>query len=135
MNTLIALDIGGTNIRCALYPAEGDKHIAIKKVRTQNEKDKTDKPINRLVSCIEEIWPKDGKVLGICAAAPGSISVNDGVVLLAPNIPGWKNISLGKTLEDYFSVKVLIPISIISLTTAAITLASFFSSLPSVAPE
>lgn len=108
MDTLIAIDIGGTNIRCALYPFTGDSHITIKKIKTLNSRCKTEKPIDRLISCIEEIWPKQDRVLGICAAAPGSVSVNDGVVLLAPNIPGWKNISLGRTLENHFSVKTLI---------------------------
>ena len=108
MDTLIAVDIGGTNIRCALFPLRGNSHITIKKIRTFSSRGKTEKPIDRLISCIEEIWPKQGRVLGICAAAPGSVAVNDGVVLLAPNIPGWKNIPLGKTLENHFSVKTLI---------------------------
>ena len=108
MDTLIAVDIGGTNIRCALFPLKGNSHITIKKIRTLSSRGKSKKPIDRLISCIEEIWPKQGRVLGICAAAPGSIAVNDGVVLLAPNIPGWKNIPLGKTLENHFAVKTLI---------------------------
>jgi len=108
MDTLIAVDIGGTNIRCALYPFKGDSSITINKIRTQNSREKTEKPIDRLISCIEEIWPKQGKVLGICAAAPGSVAVDDGLVLLAPNIPGWKNIPLGRILENRFSVKTLI---------------------------
>ena len=108
MDKLIAVDIGGTNIRCALYPLKGDSHITIKKIRTLNSRGKIKKPIDQLISCIEEIWPKQGGVLGICAAAPGSVAVDDGVVLLAPNIPGWKNIPLGRTLENHFSVKTLI---------------------------
>ena len=108
MDKLIAVDIGGTNIRCALYPLKGDSHITIKKIRTLNSRGKIKKPIDQLISCIEEIWPKQGGVLGICAAAPGSVAVDDGVVLLAPNIPGWKNIPLGRTLENHFAVKTLI---------------------------
>lgn len=108
MDTLIAVDIGGTNIRCALYPYKGDSYITIKKIKTINSQGKTTKPIDRLISCIEEIWPKQGRVLGICAAAPGSVAVDEGVVLLAPNIPGWKNIPLARTLENHFSVRTLI---------------------------
>ena len=108
MDALIAVDVGGTNIRCALYPLKGDTYIKIKKIRTQSSQGKTEKPIDRLISCIKDVWPKQGKVLGICAAAPGSIAVKDRLVLLAPNIPGWKNIPLGSILEDFFSVKTLI---------------------------
>ena len=86
MDKLIAVDIGGTNIRCALYPLKGDSHITIKKIRTLNSRGKIKKPIDQLISCIEEIWPKQGGVLGICAAAPGSVAVDDGVVLLYPRM-------------------------------------------------
>jgi glucokinase len=108
MKTYIAVDIGGTNIRCALFPEVGDSPIATKKISTRNPKDSSDTPSKRLISCIENIWPKNDTVLGICAAAPGSVSIKDGIVLLAPNIPGWENIPLGKTLEQHFSVKVFI---------------------------
>ena len=108
MDSFIAIDIGGTNIRCALFPLEGDSHISIKKIRTQSKQRKSDKPIDRLISCVEDIWPKRGRVLGISAAAPGSVAVKEGTVILAPNIPGWKNIPLGKMLENHFAVKTLI---------------------------
>jgi glucokinase len=108
MNTFIGIDIGGTNIRCALFPEKGCEAITSKKIKTRNSKDSTDSPINRLISCIEEIWPKKDTVLGICAAAPGSVNIKDGVVLLAPNIPGWVNIALGKILEQRFGVKTFI---------------------------
>lgn len=108
MDTIIAVDIGGTSIRCALYPHNSNSHITIKKIRTQGNQGKPEKPIDRLISCIEDIWPDQGRVLGICAAAPGSVAVKEGMVILAPNIPGWKNIPLGKILENHFSVKTFI---------------------------
>ena len=108
MNTLIGVDIGGTNIRVSLFSETGDKPLVTKKIKTKNPKDVTDSPSMRLIACIKNIWPKDDRVLGICAAAPGSVSTNDGVVLLAPNIPGWVNIPLGNMLEQQFKVKTII---------------------------
>ena len=108
MNTYIAVDIGGTNIRCALFPEVGDSQVASKKIRTRNPKDSFDTASKRIISCIEDIWPKNDTVLGICAAAPGSVAIEDGIVQLAPNIPGWENFPLGKTLEQRFSVRALI---------------------------
>ena len=108
MEYIIAVDIGGTNIRAALFPRDLDKHSAIKKIPTISPKDPTIPAVDRVVECIASIWPDKGSVLGICAAAPGSIAVKEGLVLLAPNIEGWENIPLGNLLYERFSVKVLI---------------------------
>ena len=53
MDTIIAIDIGGTHIRCALFPLRNDPHITIKKIRTQGKKTEPGKPIERLISCIK----------------------------------------------------------------------------------
>jgi len=108
MNYLIAIDIGGTNIRCALFPEDNSEIIKIEKISTQNMENMDEKPVDRLISCIQRVWPSYGNVLGICAAAPGSIDVNQGIVLLAPNIPGWLEFPLGKILKDLFNTTVLI---------------------------
>jgi glucokinase len=108
MNTFIGVDIGGTNIRVSLFSETGDKPLTTKKIRTRNPKDGSDLPSKRLISCIKDIWPEKDRVLGICAAAPGSVSTKEGVVLLAPNIPGWVNIPLRNILEQQFSVKTII---------------------------
>ncbi|MCD6356174.1 MAG: ROK family protein [Anaerolineaceae bacterium] len=108
MDYLIAVDIGGTNIRSALFHANRDSYIKINKIKTRPSTEKTVTPLDQILLSIKNIWPKEGKVLGICAAAPGSILVDEGVVLLAPNIPGWKNISLAKELEKIFSTRVLV---------------------------
>lgn len=108
MNYLIGIDIGGTNIRCALFPSDQSEFLKIEKISTTNPDDPSEKPVNRLIACIHSIWPPDGKVLGICAAAPGSIDFPRGMVLLAPNIPGWRDFPLRKILLDEFNTTVLI---------------------------
>lgn len=105
MDAIITLDIGGTNIRCALFHTENDQPISIEKISTTTEKESA---IERIIQVIKNIWPKDRTVVGIAAAAPGSINVNENKVILAPNINGWRDFELGSILKDYFGVKVLV---------------------------
>lgn len=104
-SSFITLDIGGTNSRCALYPENGISPLNQKKIVTYVEGQAA---INRLIAVIEEIWPKNNSVLGICAAAPGSIDINEGKIILAPNIPDWKNLELRKILSERFNVPVFV---------------------------
>ncbi len=104
-SSFITLDIGGTNTRCALYPENSITPLNQKKICTYVEGQAT---IDRLVKVIDEIWPDDNSVKGICAAAPGSVDINEGIVILAPNIPGWKNLELRKTLSAKFKVPVFV---------------------------
>jgi len=104
-SSYITLDIGGTNTRCALYPEKGIIPLNQNKITTYVEGEAA---IDRLASIIEEIWPKDNSVQGICAAAPGSIDINEGMVILAPNIPDWKNLELRKFLSTRFKVPVFV---------------------------
>ena len=105
MDTYITLDIGGTNIRCALFSLNQQAPINIKKVNTI---EMGQSPIERVIAVIKEIWPADSHVKGICAAVPGSVNVKEGIVLLAPNITGWKDIPFAKHIKEHFPVTVLV---------------------------
>ena len=105
MDAIITLDIGGTNIRCALFHAENVTPVKIDKISTVAE---NETPIDRIIQLVENNWPDDRKVIGISAAAPGSIDVRENKVILAPNIAGWNNIELGSILQKHFSTKVLV---------------------------
>ena len=104
-SSYITLDIGGTNTRCALFPENGITPLTQKKICTYIEGQAT---IDRLVKVIEEIWPDDNSVKGVCAAAPGSIDIHEGIVILAPNIPDWKNLELRKILSLKFKVPAFV---------------------------
>jgi len=108
MKNLIGIDIGGTNIRCALFTTADSEIIKVEKISTRNQKDPSEKPVDRLIKCIKRIWPDKNEVLGICAAAPGSIDYVHGKVLLAPNIPGWQEFPLREILRRHFNTTILI---------------------------
>ena len=100
------MDIGGTNIRCALYPETGI--IPLNQIKTSTCKN-GQPTIDRIISVIDDIWPDpDNSVVGICAAVPGSIDVKEGMIFLAPNIPDLKDVGLKKILEKRYHVPVYV---------------------------
>ncbi|MBM3136917.1 MAG: ROK family protein [Chloroflexi bacterium] len=105
MDSYITLDIGGTNIRCALFLDGQDEPVDHRKIDTVAQ---GQTPIMRVISVIKEIWPANHEVKGICAAVPGSVNIKTGTVLLAPNITGWENIKFADILKDEFDVPVFV---------------------------
>jgi glucokinase len=62
----------------------------------------------RLINLIAELIQPGEEVLAISAAAPGPTDPKLGVVLNAPNIPGWDNLPLAQLLHDQFKVPVFL---------------------------
>jgi glucokinase len=103
MDVFFAIDIGGTQLRAGLYPAETTNPVAMKKISTRGK----ESAVDRLIGLISDLWPGEGyMVRGIGAAAPGPLDSKTGVIYNAPNIPGWKNLPLRQILEDRFQVPV-----------------------------
>jgi glucokinase len=103
MDMNIAVDIGGTQIRVAVYPKGEHRPLVQKRIPTQG-KDQT--ALERLTGLIAELWPPEGCVRAIGAAAPGWINPQLGIMYHAPNIPGWERIPLTGILQDRFGVPV-----------------------------
>jgi glucokinase len=102
MNYFIAVDIGGTQIRAACYAEDKQIPQTLKRISTQGP-DNT--PLERLIHLLESIWP-EGNVAGVGVAAPGPLDPYQGMVIEAPNIPGWVNLPLQHHLEERFNVPV-----------------------------
>jgi len=103
MDAYFAIDIGGTQLRAGLYPADSTNPLVMKKISTRGK----ESAVNRLIGLISDLWPGDGfTVQGIGAAAPGPLDSKTGVIYKAPNIPAWKNLPLRQILEDHFQVPV-----------------------------
>jgi glucokinase len=105
MDTYIAVDVGGTHIRVAVYPTEGIEPLQVKRIHTTGKKET---PADRLIDLIAELWPKGDRVRAIGVAAPGYLDPKVGIVILAANIPGWVNFPLREKLQEKFGVPVLL---------------------------
>ncbi len=99
----IAIDVGGTQLRVAVYPDEKIRPLKQKRIPTQtNDQD----PLERLVDLIAELWPESDPVHAIGVAVPGWVNPQMGVIHQCPNIPGWDKLPLVSILEKRFGVPV-----------------------------
>jgi glucokinase len=98
----IALDIGGTHLRAALYPDDGLEPITNKSIPTHNG---DEKPENRLLQLIDSIWPSQGDVICIGGGVASPVDPKSGLVYRAPNIKGWTNFPLGATIYKKFKTE------------------------------
>ena len=105
MDDYICLDVGGTNIRSALFINNETQPVRQLKIKTQSEGRKAE---DLILDLIKNIWPQEGKVKAIAVAAPGFVDSEKGIVIKAVNIPGWEHMPLQKYIQDKFSVPVLI---------------------------
>lgn len=105
MQTFVVTDIGGTQIRAAVFQAGNPRPLRVKKIRTR---DKQQSPIERMVGLIQEIWPEDRQVSAIVIAVPGYLDVNRGIVFEAPNVPGWIDLPIRELLQQHFDVPILL---------------------------
>lgn len=101
---ILTLDIGGTQLRAALYPEGQSIPVRQKRRKTLAQEGQV---TARLEALIAEIWPDDGPVRAIAAAVPGPLTP-DGRILSAPNIPKWQDFNLRAHLQARFNVPVFI---------------------------
>ncbi len=100
----LSADIGGTRLRAASFAAEGVKPLRRAALPTHG-----DEPVlERLKRLLRSVQPDGGALLGIGVASPGPLDPVRGVVLEAPNIPGWRNLPLKTLLEAEFGAPVAV---------------------------
>jgi glucokinase len=98
----IAIDIGGTQLRAALYPEEGLEPITLRSIATHQG---NEKPEDRLGDLVESIWPHDDSIRCIAAGVAGPVNPRTGIVYHAPNISGWTDFPLGSILSSRFKTE------------------------------
>jgi glucokinase len=105
MNTYISVDVGGTQIRVAVYPEAGIQPLRVKKVKTVGN----GTPLERLIATIHDMrGDSEDNVKGIGICVPGPVDAAKGIVTFCANIDGWVNLPLKDILEKEFGVSVFI---------------------------
>ena len=107
MPSIIAVDLGGTNIRVAHFPSSAPPPLTQSKIPTQASEG-PQAVMGRLIHAIEEHIQSDTGMYKIGVGAPGPLDPIQGVVLEAPNLPGWENIPLKTLLNEHFNVPVAV---------------------------
>lgn len=98
----IAVDIGGTQLRAALYPGEGVEPKNLQSTSTTGE----NPAIERLFDLIDTVWPAGGGVNCIALGVAGALNPETGVVYQVPNIPNWNGLHIVELAEKRFKVPV-----------------------------
>ncbi len=105
----IGFDLGGTKMMCTLFD-QTMKPIASRRKRTrgelgvQNGLERIESIIHKL---LEEAGVQKSKLRGIGIGCPGPVEWDKGIVRVAVNL-GWKNVPVGKYLQDKFNCTVAV---------------------------
>jgi len=90
----IGVDIGGTSIRAARF--SGDNHVPTTKTKIPTQATKgVEAVLQRIETAIREVAGDQlPQIAGIGLALPGPLDPHTGVLIEAPNLPGWENLPL-----------------------------------------
>lgn len=101
---IIGIDIGGTNIRCALVSK--DKGVLSYTKERVHNKDSKEAIVKQLTQIIGIHFSQ--KVKGIGVGVPAIVDLEKGMLYEAFNLPGWKKVHLKAMLEKRYKVPVRI---------------------------
>lgn len=106
MGSIVAIDLGGTNIRAALYSMEGEllAHCVLPTLAHEG----LEATLNRIFKAIEMVTKGWEKPVAIGVGAPGPLDPWKGVIFSAPNLPGWENVPLADILSERFGVPAFV---------------------------
>jgi glucokinase len=107
MSSLIAVDLGATNLRVARFTRPQPPAADTVKLPTLASEG-PDAVIARMIEAIEGLLPARRKDLRIGVGSPGPLDPVRGVILDTPNMPGWSDIPLCEHLAEHFSCPVVL---------------------------
>jgi len=107
MIQIVAVDLGGTNIRVAYFPTPEPPPTMHNKLLT-HASEGPQAVIARIIEAIHAVLPTERDDLRIGVGSPGPIDPYRGVILKAVNLPGWVNIPLQARLQEHFAYPVVV---------------------------
>ncbi len=99
---IVAVDLGGTQIRAALCDPNGQMFRRV--ARLTKAHDGPEAVLRRIKEAIAEALEgtNPDAVVGIGIGAPGPLDPASGIILAAPNLPGWQNVPLRNLISAHF---------------------------------
>ena len=109
-DTLIGIDIGGTNIKIGVLKKSG-KLIKNTSIPTQVP-DPPESIIKRLAAAVKELCSQAkvnmDTIIKIGVGCPGPLNSKNGVIYRAPNLTGWDNFPLKKNIEKHLNIPTVV---------------------------
>lgn len=106
-DVIVGIDLGGTYIKAALITR--DKEILAKDSRPTQAADGPEVVLDIMKTSVEDLLESHGvakdKVLGVGIGSPGPLNWQTGIIYQTPNLPGWENYPIVKSLEERVGMK------------------------------
>lgn len=96
----VGIDIGGTQLRCAIFDEDG---IMIDKYKIHNDQSISAK--ENLDKLLEFIMRQPYRISGIGIGCPGPLNIRLGKILNPPNLKGWNNFEIVRYVENKTGLK------------------------------
>jgi glucokinase len=107
---LVGVDLGGTKILSGLF-TNSLECIGTAKLSTKSQRG-VPAVIDRIERCIRDSVDEADlslkQVAGVGIGAPGAVDFDSGTVIFAPNMEGWKDVTLKKDLEKQLGIPVFV---------------------------
>lgn len=107
---LVGVDLGGTKILAGVF-SMNLQLVSATKLSTKPQRG-VQEVISRVARCVRDAVDESDlqmkQVAGVGIGAPGAVSFEDGTVIFAPNMEGWKDVPLKKQLEKELGVPVFV---------------------------
>ena len=100
----LALDIGGTHMRGAVFSINKDKPERQKRIRTYTDGENS---LDRLLDLIKDITPENTPIRGVGIGLPGVIDPHSGMIVTAPNLEDWVDTPIAKRIEEEIGAPVV----------------------------
>ena len=107
MKSYLGLDLGGTYAKYGCIDAHG--RILERGRFSVLAREGPEQTIKRIINHLEPLLTKRSpkeRPLGLAVGAAGLIRQDQGIVIYAPNLPGWKDIPLGGKLAQALDLEV-----------------------------
>ena len=106
---IIGIDVGGTNVKLGLIDPRGEV-VSRLSFSTKNFSATPEKLTAAICEAVGALLRKERvmktSIMGVGVGLPGLIDVKRGIVRVLPNIPGWKDVPLKKTMEKTLGLPV-----------------------------
>jgi glucokinase len=105
---IVAMDMGGTQLRLALLDRE--KRVVARHAEATRPEEGPEAVLDRIVSRMKALGEQVGwdKIQAVGVAAPGPLDPFRGVILQAPNLPGWRDVPVAEVLRRALGCPVFV---------------------------
>lgn len=95
---VVGVDLGGTHIRAVLCDEDGN---FVRRTHIETLAEEGLEPVlGRIIEAIRYVIEGETSIAGVGVGAPGPIDSGAGVVSTPPNLPGWKDVPLGRIIQE-----------------------------------